>query len=100
MWDRVSKRIRVAEINASTPNYDTHTLDPAPAVVRELFDGVTLYPNIIDAVLPKQVGAEGLVKAAKYQHSHPSLQGISGGRLWLWTLKKDHLSCEPVGSLS
>lgn len=100
-YDTKRKRMRAAEVSAVEFDVIAQTSTRVSATVKELDDGIHLYPALIGANVPQNGGATLLKKAAFEQHrvySTPERTG-SGGRLWLYSLNKDGFSTEAVGQL-
>lgn len=100
-YDAARKRVRAAEVSAIEFDILAQTAARIPAKVRELTDGIHLYPALIGATLPPKGGAELLKKAALIQHNTYSTpeRTASGGRLWLYTVKREAMAAEKVGAL-
>ncbi|AWK86544.1 hypothetical protein [Azospirillum thermophilum] len=100
-YDPERKRVRAAEVSAVEFNTVEQTATCVPARVRELGDGIHLYPALVGATLPPKGGAELLKKAALVQHQTYSTAGrtASGGRLWLYTVKNGCFRVDVVSKL-
>lgn len=99
MYDPATKTIRAAEINAVSFDLAAQTATRSPATVRELPPGIHLYPQLVGTTVPQSGGVDLLKKAAQHQHTQTG-GAQSGGSLWLYTLKKNSLTCDLAGSLT
>lgn len=101
-YDATQKRMRAAEISAVEFDVLAQTATRVPPTVKELAEGIHLYPALIGANVPQKGGTDLLKKAALEQHrvyTTPERTG-SGGRLWLYSLNNKHgFAIEEVGRL-